>query len=492
MFTQKDKKQIEKKGITLLTIEEQLSSFRQGFPYINLKKPAVIDDGILKLSADEEEKYIHRYDEYSHTHSVLKFVPASGAATRMFKDLYAYLESEKDLQVFPSVNEVLTNITQFAFYNKLIELIRVNGDEPASLSPKEWINYILTEKGLNYGSLPKAMLLFHYYPDGCRTSLEEHLVESALYATSLKQKAQLHFTVSPEYKKGMEHIVQQTKKRYENLYHLTFHIDYSTQLPSTDTIAVDLSNEPFRDKNGQLVFRPAGHGALIHNLNAIDNVDLIFIKNIDNVVPDKLKNETVRYKKVIGGLLVFIQNEIYHYQQLWNENKFNNSELSSLKKFFKTYFHQNISTVTDMKQLLFRPIRICGMVRNEGEPGGGPYWINDAMQGESLQIIESSQIDLNNPQQKYIFMQATHFNPVDLVCSVKNYKGEKYDLSKFVDKNSGFISQKSKDGKPLKALELPGLWNGAMAYWNTIFVEVPLVTFNPVKTINDLLRPQHK
>jgi hypothetical protein len=490
MFSQSDKEQINKQGINLSIMEEQLAGFRQGFPFINLKKPAVINDGILKLSPTDEQKYIQLYDEYSKMHEVLKFVPASGAATRMFKDLYAYLESDDTTNLSAQVSEVFQHIQQFVFYDKLSEILKKNGYEITTLEPKRLAEFILTEKGLNYGALPKALLLFHKYPDKSRTSLEEHFVEGALYSKSADNKVTLHFTVSPEHKSGFEAIVSKYIRQYEDYYHVKFDISYSTQLPSTDTIAVDLNNEPFRDKNGRLVFRPGGHGALINNLNAM-NSDLIFIKNIDNVVPDRLKHETVKYKKVIAGLLVYLQSELYRYQQMWNEGKMNEAGIATLKQFFKTCFHVEIKNTEDVGKILFRPIRVCGMVKNEGEPGGGPYWINDAEYGESLQIIESSQINLNDEKQKSIFNQATHFNPVDLVCSVKNFNGEKYDLFNFIDKNTCFISQKSKDGKPLKALELPGLWNGAMANWNTIFVDVPIITFNPVKIINDLLRPQH-
>lgn len=490
MFSSNDLEQINKQGININEINKQLYYFQQGFPFIQLAKPATIGDGISILNEDEA-KLISLYEHYSNEHKILKFVPASGAASRMFKDLYAYIENEKTIEELPSVKQVLEHIEKFAFYKELKKLLSEAGFEIKKVNSKTLIEYILTARGLNYGMLPKALILFHKYNDGERTSLEEHLVEGALYANS-ENKVYLHFTVSPEHQKAFEERISKTIDKYQNIYQKTFEISYSIQSPATDTIAVDLENNPFRDKNRRLVFRPGGHGALIHNLNGLD-ADLIFIKNIDNVVPDYLKEETIRYKKLLAGFLIFLQSKIYTFQQCFDQNKINDEQITETKAFYRKYFHLDISrfSTEQIKSILFRPLRVCGMVKNEGEPGGGPYWVKDKEGNISLQIVESSQIDINNPQQIEIFKNATHFNPVDLVCSTKNYKGKKYNLIEFIDHETGFISQKSKDGKPLKALELPGLWNGAMAHWNTIFVEVPIITFNPVKTINDLLRNQH-
>lgn len=491
MFNSTDLEQINKQGISINEIEKQLHYFRQGFPFICLTRPATLGDGIFILNAENEVDFINLYNEYTRKHKILKFVPASGAASRMFKDLYAYIENEKTLDQLPSVKQVIDNIEKFAFYEELKKLLSAAGLEIKNVETKTLVEFILTNKGLNYGSLPKALILFHRYNDGSRTSLEEHLVEGALYAYSDK-KAFLHFTVSPEHRAAFEALISQNIEKYQKEYQITFEITYSVQSPATDTIAVDLENNPFRDKNGKLVFRPGGHGALIYNLNDLD-ADLIFIKNIDNVLPDRLKEETIHYKKLLAGFLVFLQDKIFTYQQWFDENKISTENIEIIKNFYKTYFHIDINafTLEQIKATLFRPIRVCGMVKNEGEPGGGPFWIKDLTGAISLQIVESSQVDFNNSLQIQIFKQATHFNPVDLVCSIKNYKGEKYNLLDFIDYNTCFISQKSKDGRPLKALELPGLWNGAMAYWNTIFVEVPISTFCPVKTINDLLRKQH-
>ncbi len=492
MFTKEDIQQIENKGISLSELNYQINQFKEGFPFITLSKPATIHDGILKLGLDDEKKYIDLFDSYAKERKLLKFVPASGAATRMFKDLFSFIESDRTLEQFPTVKEVVENIHQFAFYDYLAEKLKEQGFNIKSIDSKCLIETIINEKGLNYGSLPKALLLFHKYGNKARTSLEEHLVEGALYCTSENDTVYLHFTVSPEHRKAFEKVVSDNLNEYSSKYGIKYQIDYSVQLPSTDTIAVDLENMPFRDKSGKLVFRPGGHGALIHNLNAID-ADIIFIKNIDNIVPDRLKDETIKYKKIIAGFLVFLEKNIFRFQESFDKNEFNEKLYNELIVFYKKYFHRDLELLSfdEIRKIVFSSIRVCGMVKNEGEPGGGPFWTKGKNGNISLQIVESSQVDFKNEEQAHLFNQATHFNPVDLVCSVKNYKKEKYDLTQYIDAKTGFISQKSKDGKPLKALELPGLWNGAMAYWNTIFVEVPIETFNPVKTINDLLRPQH-
>jgi len=491
MYSKEDLEQFEKQGITVEEVEKQLSYFRKGFLFVKLHSPALVGNGIFTLSEEEKEKYIELYENYTRNHKILKFVPASGAATRMFKDMYAYLENEKQLDELPSVKQVIDNIDKFAFYDELIKKLTENKFSLATTDNKALVEYILTEKGLNYGKMPKAVILFHKYPDGPRTSLEEHLVEGALYANS-NNKVYLHFTVSPEHIKLFENVVNKALDKFTDKYNVSYEIEYSIQSPSTDTIAVDLENNLFRDKNGKLVFRPGGHGALIHNLNSLD-ADLIFIKNIDNVVHDNYKADTIRYKKILAGFIIFLQNKLYEYQKLFDNKSVNSELIENVKNFYKKYFHVDVTNLTteQIKSKLFRPLRVCGMVRNEGEPGGGPFWVKEDNGEISLQIVESSQIDFNDNEQLQIFKKATHFNPVDLVCSIKNYKGEKYNLLDFIDYNTCFISQKSKDGRPLKALELPGLWNGAMAYWNTIFVEVPISTFCPVKTINDLLRKQH-
>ena len=358
---------------------------------------------------------------------------------------------------------------------------------------------LLEAKGLNYGQLPKGLLLFHSYEDGARTPLEEHLVEGALYADS-KGMVHIHYTVSPEHRTLFEKKVADTKDKYEKAYNVKYDITFSEQKPSTDTIAVNPDDTPFRNADGSLLFRPGGHGALIENLNEIP-ADVVFIKNIDNVVPDRLKADTVTYKQVIAGVLVSLQEKAFEYLRLLDEGTYNHEKLEEMIRFVQRDLccrKHDIKELEDAELVIYlrsklnRPMRVCGVVKNVGEPGGGPFLTYNQDGTVSLQILESSQIDKSNTEYMKMFTEGTHFNPVDLVCAVKNYKGEKFNLPDYVDRTTGFISSKSKNGKDLKALELPGLWNGAMSNWNTVFVEVPLSTFNPVKTVNDLLREQHQ
>lgn len=490
MLTKEDISQIEEKGITIKEIDRQIELFKKGVPYVNILKPATVNDGILQFSDDDIFNYCSLFQNFAANNKILKFVPASGAATRMFKDLYSFL-NDNDLEKHKSVKEVINRISEFAFYDELVEILNKQSYNLGNLSHSHLIKFIVDKIGLNYGNLPKAFIKFHKYENKARTALEEHLVEGALYAKSMENDVHIHFTLSPEHIEMYNTLIKNILSDYENEFNVKFHLQYSIQSPSTDTIAVDMNNLPFRDENNKLVFRPAGHGALIHNLNNL-NADIIFIKNIDNVVPDKYKNDTLMYKKAIAGLLIHLQNKMFYFQEVISKGNVGDNVIKEIKEFYLTYFHLNVQSddILYLKQLLFRPIRVCGMVKNQGEPGGGPFWVKDES-AVSLQIVESSQINLNDIEQNNIFSNSTHFNPVDIVCTFKDYKGNKYDLINFVDPNTSFISQKTKDGKPLKALELPGLWNGAMAYWNTIFVEVPIETFNPVKTINDLLRSKH-
>ena len=365
---------------------------------------------------------------------------------------------------------------------------------------KDIVENLLLEKGLNYGSLPKGLLKFHTYPDEIRTPMQEHLVEGALYATSASGNVNIHFTVSAEHRSLFEKHFGESVRGFSQKFHVDYNVSFSEQKPSTDTLAADENNEPFRDNDGVLVFRPGGHGALIENLNDLDG-DIIFIKNIDNVVPDSLKESTTRYKKIIAGILVNLQKQCFGYLNELENESISKAKLAVISKFCEvrlTNRHPDLQAMSEkeLRKYLYtklnRPIRVCGMVKNVGEPGGGPFLTVNQDGTVSPQILESSQIDMTNPVDKTIMLNSTHFNPVDLVCGVKNYLGRKFDLLEHVDKNTGFISLKSKNGKELKALELPGLWNGAMSDWNTIFVEIPIETFNPVKTVNDLLRPEHQ
>lgn len=508
MFTEKDSADILARGSNPLTVKQQIENFISGFPFLQVIKPATVGDGIIKMNeADAAENIRHFEEKAASGASLLKFVPASGAASRMFKSLYEAKDalasgtSEEEVKSKKDIQYFFDHLSKFAFYP---DLANVAGKSPEKLSALEVLTLVLTEEGLNYGNLPKGLLKFHGYNDDNRTSFEEHCVEGALYAKQNDDTINIHFTVSPEHQEKFEEHLAEIKSKYEKEFSADYKISFSQQKASTDTIAVTPENEPFRKEDGSLLFRPGGHGALIANLGELD-ADIIFIKNIDNVVPDYLKPETVNYKKALAGLLFSLQEKIFSYQQVFDTHHY--AALQSAFMAEAANFLENVLNVkpptnqyyTEKEELYHylkdkfnRPIRICGMVRNEGEPGGGPFWAKNSDDSVSLQVVESSQIDFSDPQQKALVDSATHFNPVDLVCACKNYKGEKFDLAKFVDPATGFISKKSLNGKDLKAQELPGLWNGAMADWNTLFVEVPIETFNPVKTVNDLLRKEHQ
>ncbi|MBN2635795.1 MAG: DUF4301 family protein [Prolixibacteraceae bacterium] len=508
MFSAKDKKQIEERESRIETVVNQIENFKTGFPFLHIEKAAIVGDGIVKLSEEEIETNILIYNEkIAAGVQPVKFIPASGAASRMFKALFEALESlengipEKEVAAqYKAAATFIKEVDKFAFAFDLKNAVQKNG---AEWNGKNKIDFLLNEKGLNYGSLPKGLLKFHTYKTGTRTPFEEHLVEGALYSVDKDGKARLHFTVSPEHKNEFEKLFNKVKSTYEKELGVTFEVSFSQQKPSTDTIAVDLNNEPFRENDGSLLFRPAGHGALIENLNDL-NADIIFVKNIDNVVPDRLKAETVKYKKALAGHLLKVLEVLHFYQEQLNEKHYvalDHAFLAAASNFLENtlntkpagsqYYTEKEELYHYLKEKFNRPLRICGMVKNEGEPGGGPFWAKNSDGTVSLQVVESVQIDPANIDQQNSAKHATHFNPVDLVCAVKNYKGEKFDLTKYTDPATGFISQKSKDGKELKAQELPGLWNGAMSNWNTMFIEVPVATFNPVKTVNDLLREQH-
>ena len=504
MLSQNDLKQIAAKGITEEQINNQLAEFKNGFPYLRLKAAASIEDGIVATGENDKKAYIKAWDDYKKQgHKIVKFVPASGAASRMFKDMFAFLDADYQVPTTPFEKNFFDNIQKFAFYDALDAVCRKNEGKSIKYLIQEGdykavVANLLFEKGLNYGQLPKGMLLFHKYPEGARTPIEEHLVEGALYTASNGQ-AIVHFTVSHEHMGMFKKKVAAKADIYAQKYGVKYDISFSEQKPSTDTIAANPDNTPFRNEDGSLLFRPGGHGALIENLNEID-ADIIFIKNIDNVVPDRLKPETTDYKQVIAGVLVNLQKIAFKYLNELEKGTPSHEKLREIQHFVEHAFcrRPDIATLSDpelaeyLTKKLNRPMRVCGVVKNVGEPGGGPFLTYNHDGTISLQILESSQIDKNNREYMEMFTNGTHFNPVDLVCAVKDYKGQPFDLPKFVDPSTGFISSKSKNGKELKALELPGLWNGAMSDWNTVFVEVPLGTFNPVKTVNDLLRPQHQ
>jgi hypothetical protein len=505
MWSKADLELLEKKNISEKQLDEQIECFRTGFPYINVVSAATVGDGIMPLGEEDKSHYLNAWSDYlKENRLIVKFVPASGAASRMFKDLYEFQKGGENIPNKESVVEFFDQIEKFAFFDSLNSKSKRNiGKNVSELirekSYKDIIHILLEEKGLNYGFLPKGLIQFHEYQKTVRTAMEEHLVEGALYTKNSGGKVNLHFTVSPEHISYFNKLYDRKENEYAYMFGADYNVSFSVQKPSTDTIAVDMNNEPFRTKD-QLLFRPGGHGALIENLNDIES-DIIFIKNIDNVLPDPLKQPTVEYKMLLGGILISLQKQIFAYQELLEKDFVPKEMITEMLNFCENKLiirdetEDGLSKKDPVKYLkikLNRPLRVCGMVKNEGEPGGGPYLCENSDGTISLQILESTQFDKNNPEQMDIMKGATHFNPVDLVCGLRNFKGEKYDLTQYIDKETGFISIKSKDGKELKALELPGLWNGAMSDWNTIFVEVPIETFSPVKTVNDLLRPEHQ
>ena len=509
--------QVQSKGIDPDQVKEQLSRFERGFPDLKVNRPATIGDGIFQVSEDEEFVLAERFKQAQKEGRVMKFVPASGAATRMFKSLQNIRNSESKLTLEffksnPEDDEVastrtfLDNLETFAFFEDLKNILSGHGMDPVKLRNngdfKTLLSYIMDDKGLGLASLPKALIPFHRYPDHRRAPLEEHLAEAVAYTKNKNHSLRIHFTISPEHEGPFHKRLEQVRKRFES-DGTTLLVETSFQKPKTDTIAVDTNNHPFYDENGYAIFRPGGHGALLANLQELKG-DIIFIKNIDNVVPDRLKETTYRYKKVLGGYLLTIQDQIFSFLKELDRGSIHDTLRNEIMQFIKQkLFIQPPDTINieqdDPKKIdkwlfdrLNRPIRVCGMVKNEGEPGGGPFIVESPDGTLTLQIVESAQINLDDPRQKKIFESSTHFNSVDLACAVRDFQGQPFDLESFRDPETGFISSKSYQGKPLKALELPGLWNGSMALWNTIFVEVPAETFTPVKTVNDLLRDVHR
>ncbi len=506
MLSQQDLNQIAGKGITEAQVETQLEEFKQGFPFLRIEAAAGIGQGILAPDENERAKYIDAWNGYKAAGDkrIVKFVPASGAASRMFKDMFAFLNGDHDTPQTDFEKKFFDNIDKFAFYDELnAACLKNEGKDIPSLMAegchKAVAANMLEAKGLNYGQLPKGLLLFHKYAEGPRTPLEEHLVEGALYA-ACGGCAHIHFTVSHEHLELFKKKVDDKCAVYAGKYGIKYDVTFSEQKPSTDTIAANPDNTPFRNDDGSLLFRPGGHGALIQNLNDIE-ADVVFIKNIDNVVPDRLKGDTVTYKQLLAGMLVTLQAKAFAYLRLLDTGDYTHEQLEEIIRFVQRDLCcrkadvkqlEDADLVVYLRSKLNRPMRVCGVVRNVGEPGGGPFLAYNQDGTVSLQILESSQIDKGNAEYMRMFAEGTHFNPVDLVCATKDYKGRPFNLPDYVDKTTGFISQKSKNGRELKALELPGLWNGAMSDWNTVFVEVPLSTFNPVKTVNDLLREQHQ
>ncbi|MBC7439644.1 MAG: DUF4301 family protein [Flavobacterium sp.] len=512
-FSASDFKQIEAHGILLDKIEGELLLFQSGIPKIYLEKPATIHDGLHHFSLEEFQQKALLFDEKKATLKLKKFVPASGAASRMFKFLNeflldfdsqqetinAYINRKKD----KNLPTFLAGIEKFPFYEEVKTKVKALLPHYYDLESHEksyyFIKTMLDADHFDFANKPKAALAFHKYTTHIATPVEEHLNECAFYAAS-NAVSHLHFTVSDHHENLLQTIIDAVNQKIEDKSKTKVHVNYSHQDKSTDTIAVDMKNKPFRCDKGELVFRPGGHGALINNLNALD-ADIIFIKNIDNVIQNHI-NETTLYKKALAGILVTLQEQIFEILNSIDQQKIADNDILSILEFMKQKLNIDVTDaiykytfdnkIDFIKDKLNRPIRVCGMVKNEGEPGGGPFWVRSYKGNVSLQIVESTQVDSHNFEQAQILAKATHFNPVDLVCATKNYKGKKFDLIAFIDHSTGFIVHKNNKGKDLKGYELPGLWNGAMAKWITIFVEVPLITFNPVKTVNDLLKPAHQ
>ena len=511
MFDEKDLEQFKQKGTNAENVKAQLELIKNGFPFLELEAAASIGNGIIAVDDNLCSKFIKTWDSYcsgsssSGKHSITKFVPASGAASRMFKDLFAFLDASYETPATKFEKTFFDDIARFAFYDDLDAACKANEGKSvkeliAAGSYKAVVSNLLGKKGLNYGALPKGLLKFHSYGSSARTPFEEHMAESSMYASGADGIVKIHFTVSPEHWPLFKKLAADCSKSFSKRFGTTYDITFSEQKPSTDTVAAAADGTAFRNDDGSILFRPGGHGALIENLNELDT-DIVFIKNIDNVVPDHLKADTVTYKKLLAGILVTVQSKVFDYLHILDSGKYTAEQLKTISKYVADTLccrKKDIDSLSDkelakwLHSKLNRPIRVCGMVKNVGEPGGGPFLAYNADGTVSLQILESSQIDLNDPAKKEMFTKGTHFNPVDLVCAIRDYKGKKFNLPDYVDKSTGFISSKSKNGRELKALELPGLWNGAMSDWNTLFVEVPLSTFNPVKTVNDLLRPQHQ
>lgn len=515
LFSREDLCKIKEQGLAPEDVIEQIDIFKKGFPYSKLVKPCTEGDGILALDESKTDDLAAIYSEAEKAGRCMKFVPASGAASRMFKQLLSFYSSPADNSELsnaavngePAGGDILRfidEIKRFPFYSELKEAMSKGGlDIDSTIETgdiKTVLDYLLFQKGLDLSGKPKGLIPFHRYNSYSRTPFEEHLVEALTYTRPDHNNIPIHFTVAPQHEEMIRSYIRAVSSIYEK-NGLRFDVSYSCQKKSTDTIAVDMENKPFRDEDNNILFRPGGHGALLDNLSGLEG-DIVFIKNIDNVTRDRHREITGTYKKVLGGCLVSLQKEIFGYLAALERDNADDELIDRILDFISDKLSvmppQNILKGNSEARReyavsrLNRPLRVCGMVRNEGEPGGGPFWVEQYGKGISVQIVEASQIDAGSRKQAEILKSSTHFNPVDLVCGLKDFKGKSFDLKKFVNPDTGFISKKSKDGRELKALELPGLWNGSMAYWNTVFIEVPSITFNPVKTVFDLLRAEHQ
>ncbi|PWJ42940.1 DUF4301 family protein [Sediminitomix flava] len=497
MLLNKDLQQLTSKGLSQNQIRQQLLLFEKGFPHLQLQKAATIKNGILSLTEEEAEDFISTY-ENDFFGKVEKFVPASGAASRMFKQVFAWLDC-RDHQ--DTIDRIITNLKKFAFYPQLKKVLDNKGLQLDELLETQDYAPIFTTllEDMNYGNLPKGLLSFHNYEEEeTRLAIEEQLLESVSYMLDKDDYIRIHFTIASQHILTFKDAIKKLRAKYAEELGKKLVLSYSVQQPGTDTIAVDEDNKPFRNHIGQITFRPGGHGALLSNLNKL-NADLIFIKNIDNVQHQEWRKSVSNSKKTLAGVLVHYQNLIFETLQKIEQHQLTEEKLKDVEQKINQFYNLPTSyhstSFEEKKKYLYkilnRPIRVCGMVKNEGQPGGGPFWVKHKDGSSSLQIVEMAQIDESNPTNKSLIAEATHFNPVDIVCSIKDHKGQKFNLEEFRNPETGFISIKSQKGKTLKALEHPGLWNGSMEGWNTIFVEVPKQTFSPVKCISDLLNEAH-
>ncbi|MGP8152923.1 MAG: DUF4301 family protein [Smithella sp.] len=499
LLSEKDVRQIGKLGLTPSHVEKQLAAYRHGSNYLILHHPCAINDGILAIKKAAKDKLIKFYEREGGKYKLIKFVPASGASSRMFTEWFS--AREKGGFDSSALNQSFSsNFNKYPFYS-LIKHNKSVSEFIKQKNTKSLLDYVLSAKGLNFGWLPKALIPFHLYHSGeARTALEEHLFEAAQYIRGADDVCHLHFTISEEHKNAFAEKIKTVKPKYENLFRIKYKISSSVQSPSTNMLAVDENNLPLRDALGRLIFRPGGHGSLLANLQNLD-ADFIFIKNIDNIAPEPLLEKIIPYKKMLGGLAMQRQEEIFACIRQLESAKISVSEMEKIilfcsKKlnivFPRKFAWQSRKDKTRfLISVLNRPLRVCAMVRNEGEPGGGPFWVEEDNGILTLQIVEGTHVNKREKDQLIIWSKAQYFNPVDMVCSIKNYKGKKFDLSNYVNNNAYLITKKNEMGRMIKALEVPGLWNGGMAYWNTVFVKLPLIVFNPVKTVNDLLRPEH-
>lgn len=502
---------LDARGISPETAAAQFRLYAQPPPPARLVRACTPGDGIRCLGEEQAHGYASRYDEQARSLAVAKFIPASGAASRMFRALLAALESpalrmRADFEASAAagdadaraVVEFLTGLRRFAFYPALAAELSRDGieiDAAAVSNVPAVLSALLEDGALSYASLPKGLLAFHGHGAHIRTAFEEHLAEAAAYARGAGDLCRLHFTVSSEHEGRFRGLLASVQARYEEHYGVRYEVEFSHQKPSTDTIAVDPQGRPFRSKNGRLLFRPAGHGALIENLGEV-GAELLFVKNIDNVAAEALLPLTALWKRALAGVLLELRGEVFAHRRAIETG--GSAAVTAALEFLRKQFGfetpeaapHELATIA--AGALDRPLRACGMVSSDSDPGGGPFWVADRSGGVSVQVVETSQVDRSDPAQKAILASARHFNPVDLVCVIRDWKGRPFDLSHFIDHQAVFIAEKSQDGRPLRSLERPGLWNGAMAGWNSVFVEVPAATFNPVKTVNDLLLPAHQ